>query len=77
MKRKLLSIKSEIKIAEDKAKMNKYCTNCGHTLSFFAFEKDTKVCSHCGTMNFRNKKAEFEYQLKKSIIKEKRENNAN
>ena len=42
-------INKEIKKLEDeKRKYQKYCEFCGHTMSFYSFEKDKKLCNHCG-----------------------------
>ena len=40
-------------------KNRKRCKYCGHSISFYAFEPDKKLCSHCGRYNYRDEKSEF------------------
>ena len=42
------------RVLTEQAKFKKKCEICGHTLSFYAFEKDRKCCYHCGTYNYKN-----------------------
>ena len=58
-------MRSDIKVAEEQLKHKKYCKVCGHTMSFYAFEPDRKVCSWCGYYNYRNRMVEFRYLLEK------------
>ena len=58
-------MKCEIKLAEEQLKYKKYCKFCGHTMSFYAFEPDRKVCSWCGYYNYKNGFVEFKYMLEK------------
>ena len=52
------------KIFSEKAKYKKYCEYCGHTLSFYFFEKDRKCCDHCGRYNYKNDLIKFKYKLR-------------
>lgn len=54
-------------LAKEKIKHKKYCEHCGHTISFYAFEKDRKVCNYCKRYNYRNEKIKFKYLLNKKI----------
>ena len=57
-------INKEIKKLEDeKRKYQKYCEFCGHTMSFYSFEKDKKLCNHCGKYNYKNDAIKFKYCL--------------
>ena len=64
-----MKIKEEVKLRNEQRKFEKYCEFCGHTMTFYAFEKDRKVCSHCGRFNYKNKRVEFEYKLKNVVSK--------
>ena len=44
----------------------KYCGNCGHTISFYAFEPNKKVCNWCGVINYKSEIDKF-----KCIFQEK------
>lgn len=57
------------KLIEEQAKNKKYCEYCGHTLTFYAFEKDRKVCSFCGYFNYRNDFIKFKYKLKEKGVR--------
>lgn len=57
------------KLENEKMKYKKYCEFCGHTISFYAFERDKKVCNHCGRYNYRNNLVKFKDILNKSIMK--------
>ena len=52
-----------------KVNFHYYCGYCGHTISFYAFEPDRKLCHFCGRFNYRNDLAEF----KDKLIKKKKE----
>ena len=54
-----VKMKDDIKLASIQRKYKKYCKFCGHTLTFFTFEPDKKLCSHCGRYNYRDGKSEF------------------
>lgn len=63
------------KIFKEQAKHRKHCDFCGHTLTFYAFEKDRKCCNYCGYFNYRNDFIKFKYKLKEMGLKiEKCEN---
>ena len=50
-----------------KSKYRNYCEYCGHTISFYAFEDDRKICNYCGKYNYRNDKIKFRYLLKQKL----------
>ena len=60
-----MTIKEDTKLATEQSKYKKYCEFCGHTISFYAFEKDKKLCSWCGRYNYRNGLVEFKDKLEK------------
>ena len=62
-----LKLKEDAKLASEQRKYKKYCKYCKHTISFYAFEPDKKLCSWCGKYNYRNGLVEF-----KDILFEKR-----
>lgn len=57
------------KILNEQAKYKKYCEYCGHTISFYFFEKDRKCCSHCGKYNYKNDFIKFKYKLKEKGLR--------
>ena len=57
------------KIFTEQSKFKKNCEFCGHTLSFYAFEKDRKCCSHCGRFNYKNDFIKLKYKLREKGIK--------
>jgi rRNA maturation endonuclease Nob1 len=44
-----------------------YCEYCGHTISFYAFEPEKKVCDFCGKLNYKNEFAKFKDKLNEKI----------
>lgn len=54
----------DIKLENAKRQMSKYCEYCHHTMTFYAYEKDKKVCSWCGRYNYRNDKIKFKTLLR-------------
>lgn len=64
-----MTIKEDTKLATEQFKYKKYCKYCGHTMSFYAFEKERKLCSWCKRYNYRNEKVEF----RELLLKKKRE----
>ena len=40
-----MQLKQDMKLANEQAKFKKKCKFCGHTLTFYHFEKDKKICS--------------------------------
>lgn len=60
-----MAIKQDSKLASEQSKYKKNCKFCGHTISFYAFESDRKLCSWCGRYNYRNGLVEFKELLKK------------
>lgn len=65
----LMTIKEDTKLASQQSKYKKYCKYCGHTMSFYAFEKERKLCNWCKRYNYRNEKVEF----RELLLKKKRE----
>ena len=57
------------KLESEKQKYKKHCEYCGHTISFYAFESDKKVCNYCGRYNYRNNLIKFKDKLNKSLMK--------
>lgn len=55
------------KLNNEKIKYRKKCEHCGHTISFYAFENDRKLCNYCCRYNYRNEKAKFKYLLTKKL----------
>lgn len=51
------------KVLNEQSKHKKYCEYCGHTLTFYHFEKDRKICRHCGYYNYKNDFVKFKYKL--------------
>lgn len=51
----------DIKNPQSKTNFHYYCEYCGHTITFYAFEPEKKVCNFCGRMNFKNEKARFKH----------------
>ena len=60
-----LKLDSDMKIATEQAKYKKHCQFCGHTISFYAFEPERKLCSWCKRYNFKNGLVEFKTLLEK------------
>lgn len=54
-----MKLQEDMKLENEKIKHKKHCKYCGHTISFYAFEKDKKLCSHCKRFNYRNDNIEF------------------
>ena len=59
---------------EEKAKIVKadsaYCENCGHRQ--WLWGEDKIICTHCGTLVFRNDKIRFKHRLKEKMAKQRR-----
>lgn len=51
----------------DKINFCYYCENCGHTISFYAFEAEKKVCNWCGRLNYKNDLTKFKDTLNKKL----------
>lgn len=62
-----LSTYSVEKLEKEKSKYRKYCEYCGHTISFYAFEDDRKICNYCKKYNYRTDKIKFRYLLRKKL----------
>lgn len=60
---------SDIKLRSEQVKYEKYCEFCGHTLTFYAFEKDRKLCRVCGKFNYKDKRVEFRYKFNSVVLK--------
>lgn len=41
----------------------RYC-KCGHSMHFYKYEPYIR-CTHCGKLVFRDKKAEYDYMIKR------------
>lgn len=68
-----LKLKEDCKLASIQVKYKKHCKNCGHTLSFYAFEPNRKLCKWCGVYNYRNELSEFKDLMLKKKRKGKNE----
>ena len=64
-----MALQRDMKLRSEQMKFEKYCEFCGHTMTFYAFEKDRKVCKHCGRFNYKNKRVEFKYKLNSVVLK--------
>lgn len=64
-----MTTKEDKKLASIKQDYKKHCKYCGHTISFYAFEPDKKLCNYCGRYNYKNEQAKF----KDLLVKKKRE----
>lgn len=53
------------KMTDELAKHKKHCEFCGHTMTFYAFEPDKKLCDWCKKYNYRDEAAKFKDKLKK------------
>lgn len=60
MKTSIKMMSEEQKIA-NKLQPYRHKCKCGHTM--FLIENPYKICSHCGNIVFRDKKAEFIYKV--------------
>ena len=52
---------------QSKTNYAKYCGNCGHTISFYAFEPKKKVCNWCGVTNYKSRIDEFKDLLQRQM----------
>jgi hypothetical protein len=52
---------------ESKYNFKYYCEHCGHTISFYAFEPEKKLCHCCGRYNYKNDLVKFKDILIKKI----------
>ena len=48
----------------DSNENNIKCRKCGHTITFRS-NKENIICNFCGCLNFKDKKAEFNYKVKR------------
>ena len=62
-----MKIKEDSILMSEQAKYKKYCEFCGHTISFYAFEPDKKICNWCGRYNYRNELVKFKNLLRKEM----------
>lgn len=69
-----MKLKDDMKIANEQAKFKKHCKYCGHTMTFYHFEKDRKLCSHCKKFNYRNDEVKFKILLNQKRRELKYEN---
>lgn len=56
-------------ISDAYAKARIYC-KCGHSI-VISNKRKYKICSWCGRLVFKNKRAEFDYRLAQAITREK------
>jgi len=59
----------DTKLLKEQSKHQKHCEFCGHTISFYFYEKDRKCCRHCGRFNYRNEFVKFKYKLMEKGLK--------
>lgn len=55
------------KLARIKLNFKRKCEYCGTSTSFYAFEKDKKICRTCNRTIYRNDLIKFKDKLKKEI----------
>ena len=60
-----MTIKEDKKLASVQTYYKKHCQFCGHSISFYAFEPDRKLCNYCGRYNYRNDLIKFKELLNK------------
>lgn len=58
-------ISVDTKLASIQNEFKKHCKYCGHTISFYAFEPNRKLCSWCGFYNYKSGFVEFKEKLEK------------
>ena len=63
------NFKEMTKLYDTVTKYRVLCPKCGHSVIFSKFDK--AICSWCKHYVFKDKKTEFEYRLKESIMKNK------
>lgn len=61
---KLATFVEDSKMLNIKLENSKLCKYCGHRITFYAFEKNKKICSHCGRFNYKNDLIEFKEKMK-------------
>ncbi len=44
-----------------------HCEYCKHTISFYAFEPEKKLCSWCGRFNYKSESVRFKDKLIKKM----------
>lgn len=59
----IIKFKQDMKLESERIKHRRHCKKCGHTISFYSFEPDRKLCNFCGVFNYRNDSAEFKEKL--------------
>lgn len=62
-----LKIKEDSILMSEQAKYKKHCEFCGHTISFYAFEPNKKLCNYCGKYNYKNDLVKFKDLLNKKM----------
>ncbi len=48
--------------------LTKHKCKCGHVMNFYTSIPYLE-CEYCGRLNFRNKKCEFDYKVKRKVVK--------
>lgn len=69
-----MQLKDDMKLINEQSKFKKYCKYCGHTMTFYHFENDRKICSYCGRYNYRNDEVKFKILLNQKRRELKYEN---
>lgn len=67
----MLSFKDIEKNAEAKQKYKRKCTHCDHTI-FVPPVKPKVICTWCGTLNYYDKKTEYDDKMKSILRKDDR-----
>ena len=63
------TFEEDTKIFTDIIKNRVKCPLCGHSIT--VMKKDRDICNVCYHWVYKNKKAEFKYKLKESILRRK------
>lgn len=49
--------------------LSQKCKHCGHTVHFYSFEKEKKICNWCKNYIYKDEKIEFLEKMKKALKK--------
>ena len=63
----------EVKKLHESMQQFRHKCKCGHTV-FIANKSGRTECRHCHNLVFKDAKTEFEYRMKRELIKERRNN---
>lgn len=72
MQSNYLSLNEISKLYENMQQFKHKC-KCGHTV-YIANKSGRAECRNCHNLVFKDKKTEFEYRMKRELIKERRNN---